>query len=374
EFVLLFKALKGWQEEAQKFLLTQSQQQLATLAVRVSRIREGRGIQVTVGEGENHDLLASLNHVLRDWSVSFAPWMRALSDGSIVPVVLNENETDQFWEYELPRLMSLGVSVEFPRGWSHVALTAMGHPDGVANLVSFSPEQLAQVNWDIALDNRQLSMDDLEKLAKTKESVVHVGTEWIVADTDLVERARRMYEKVRHQKMTLGRMLRYAIEEGPDDIQFRPPEQLAQAIESLKQPAAAIAEIPRFIGKLRSYQAYAVGWLQARLQVGVGVLLADDMGLGKTIEIIATLLYWWEEHPQDKPVLIICPLSVIRNWQQEWEHFSENVTVGCHVGSQRVSGGDWAPWAQQFDVVLTTYDVLARDHQFMKNVQWAGIV
>ncbi|MCY0882042.1 MAG: DEAD/DEAH box helicase, partial [Firmicutes bacterium] len=155
---------------------------------------------------------------------------------------------------------------------------------------------------------------------------------------------------------------------------FLPPQPLAQAIEALKQPAEAVTDIPRFLGTLRSYQAYAVGWLKARLEWGIGVLLADDMGLGKTVEIIAMLLSWWETHPQDTPVLIICPLSVIRNWEQEWEHFSQNVLVGCHVGSQRVTGDDWAAWTNKFDVVLTTYDVLSRDHQFMKEIHWAGII
>ncbi|MCY0881490.1 MAG: SNF2 helicase-associated domain-containing protein, partial [Firmicutes bacterium] len=212
EFGALARALKEWQEEAQRFLLAQSQQQVATLSVRVSRIREGRGIQITLGDEDNKDVLGSLGHILRDWSNYFAPWLRAMNQEEIVPVMLTEEETDQFWEYELPRLMGLGVTVEFPKGWSHASLKAMGRPDGVPNIIAFSPDQLTHVDWDIALNDRQLSMEDLEKLAQTKEPVVHIGAEWIVADTDLVERARRMYEKVRHQKMTLGRMLRYTME------------------------------------------------------------------------------------------------------------------------------------------------------------------
>ena len=71
-----------------------------------------------------------------------------------------------------------------------------------------------------------------------------------------------------------------------------------------------------FQGSLRPYQARGVSWLAFLEQWGLGACLADDMGLGKTIQLIAFLLHLQENGWLTDPVLLVCPTSVLGNWEK----------------------------------------------------------
>src|SRR5659263_179787 len=76
-----------------------------------------------------------------------------------------------------------------------------------------------------------------------------------------------------------------------------------------------------FEGVLRPYQVKGFSWLAFLQQYGIGACLADDMGLGKTIQLLALLLKG-KEDGNVGPVLLICPTSVVGNWQREAKKFA----------------------------------------------------
>ena len=104
------------------------------------------------------------------------------------------------------------------------------------------------------------------------------------------------------------------------------------------------AELPNSLRPgitLRPYQKQGFNWLAFLHRFGLNGILADDMGLGKTLQTLAILQRAKEQGEEKLPSLIICPTSVVRNWQSEAEKFFTNCPVILYTGaeSSRPSGG-----------------------------------
>jgi SNF2 family DNA or RNA helicase len=144
---------------------------------------------------------------------------------------------------------------------------------------------------------------------------------------------------------------------------------------------------------LRPYQIEGVQWMIKHYRNELGALLADDMGLGKTLQTIATLLFAKENkkntrinsktntgvqidifnaapkeeflHPLQ--AIIILPASLVYNWEAEWKKFAPAVTIYRHIGAKRHTD---VRLIRRFDVVLTTYQTVARDIELLEKIDW----
>ncbi len=142
-----------------------------------------------------------------------------------------------------------------------------------------------------------------------------------------------------------------------------------------------LAEVKRRLGdlvdRLRDYQIEGVRWLIAAAESGRGALLADDMGLGKTLQVLA-LLRWLKpvSNPvnnlmQSGPVLIICPTSLLGNWEAELQKFAPELRYKINHGIDRQLLEDNN---SIFDVILTTYSLLVNDLTEYCKINLAGLV
>src|SRR6185437_2267831 len=105
--------------------------------------------------------------------------------------------------------------------------------------------------------------------------------------------------------------------------------------------------------------------------------LADDMGLGKTVELISLLLHDREVKPENASfgqALLICPMSIIGNWQREVQRFAPSLKVMIHHGHERLSGEAFAEEARRHDVVITTYALVLRDREHLAALDWEYVV
>ena len=117
---------------------------------------------------------------------------------------------------------------------------------------------------------------------------------------------------------------------------------------------------------LRNYQKVGFRWLKTMSEYGFGGILADDMGIGKTIQMI-TLLEDEKQHHPDSISLVVCPSSLILNWQSEIEKFSELLTSIIITGSSeerkvRIQN------CRDYDIVITSYDYIKRDVEYYENI------
>src|SRR5690606_18459131 len=127
-------------------------------------------------------------------------------------------------------------------------------------------------------------------------------------------------------------------------------------------------ESPDFQGELRHYQRRGLAWMQFLAEVGLGGCLADDMGLGKTATTLAHLV----ERPG--PHLVVCPLSVVHNWEAEARRFTPGLSVLVHHGSGRSQGEPALFGLADADIVVTTYGLLPRDLDALAAVEWTTVV
>lgn len=110
---------------------------------------------------------------------------------------------------------------------------------------------------------------------------------------------------------------------------------------------------------LRSYQQHGLSWLQFLREFGLNGILADDMGLGKTLQTLAHIqLEKQRLGDQLPPCLVVCPTSLLHNWQHEASRFTPDLTVHIHHGSKRDSEE-----IQKADLVITSYGVIQRDFE-----------
>jgi SNF2 family DNA or RNA helicase len=128
-------------------------------------------------------------------------------------------------------------------------------------------------------------------------------------------------------------------------------------------------------GQLRPYQLYGFSWLQFHRSWGLGACLADDMGLGKTIQTIALLLQEKETRGSlPAPTLLVCPTSVVTNWQRELQRFAPSLTAMLHQGAERKRGDEFIQAVQGVDIVLTSYALVRQDSETLQAVNWFGVV
>jgi len=244
------------------------------------------------------------------------------------------------------------------------------------------------INYDLQLvmgegaTARTLTAADFEGLLAQKSPLVELDGEWITLQPADVRAAKTILQQQNDPtSLSVEDALRLSIGESQTlaklpVTQFQASGILQELIETLSNPQGVklIANPPGFIGELRPYQARGVGWLAFLERWGLGACLADDMGLGKTPQLLAFLLNLQSEDMLEKPVLIVCPTSVLSNWQHEIQKFSPQLKTLIHHGDRRKKGQPLVKQVKNQQVILTSYSLLQRDFSSLKLIDWQGLV
>jgi len=115
---------------------------------------------------------------------------------------------------------------------------------------------------------------------------------------------------------------------------------------------------------LRKYQRDGYRWLRTLDGYGMGGILADDMGLGKTVQVLSYLLAM-KEGGQALPSLIVCPASLVLNWQEECKKFTPQLAC-IAVDGDAAHRAELAKQWENADLIITSYDLLRRDEELYK--------
>ncbi|MGZ4673124.1 MAG: DEAD/DEAH box helicase [Ilumatobacteraceae bacterium] len=239
----------------------------------------------------------------------------------------------------------------------------------------------AIVNWTVVVDDTPVDEAVLERAAASGAGLININGRWVRLDRSDARRALANLAEHRrdHSELSPIELLRLAAElaivaEEPAAADDTTAVLAATGwLDDLLQglPDASLAEgvePPGFMATLRPYQRRGLGWLQFLHRVGLGGCLADDMGLGKTPTTLAHLV------ALPGPHLVICPLSVVRNWEAEAARFTPFMRVAVHHGTGRSDASTFANVVAQHDLIITTYHVAARDIETLKSVRWAVVV
>jgi len=292
----------------------------------------------------------------------------------------------------------------------------------------------ALVEWNMVIGDETISETELARAEAAGSTLLHTGDRWVRIDADQLRRQREKLDEFKATKSSVTplELLQLANDEGATedaptirvheagttvsndafsgdlgthladveigsdpsgresvgghDIGLSARDWVSALLEGLPDEELDEAtESAGFTGELRHYQRRGLSWMRFLASLGLGGCLADDMGLGKTATTLAHLL----ERPG--PHLVVCPLSVVRNWRNESNRFTPFFEVTVHHGSGRDRGinalvqaaerartGDEP--AEMFAIdperqlVITTYGLLPRDVEHLGAIDWSTIV
>ena len=251
----------------------------------------------------------------------------------------------------------------------------------------------ALVDWKLVVGDETISEAELARAAEAGATLLHTGHRWVRIDADELRRKRLQLNALKkdHSRVDPLELLQLANDDDSDDeralitLADDTPNEHAEPLDldwvrTLLDglPDDVLEEThesPDFTGELRHYQRRGLSWMQFLAKLGLGGCLADDMGLGKTATTLAHLL----ERPG--PHLVVCPLSVVRNWSSEAQRFAPKLEVQIHHGSTRSKSIGGAGEAEMLfasdperQLVITTYGLLPRDLEHLGAVEWSTVV
>jgi len=315
----------------------------------------------------------------------FPPLEAGLKSARPAGCSLNVEQAYTFMRETALLLESSGFGVLVPNvtGRLGVRVTVRSKEAPRGGLSMLSAESIFEYDWQLALGDEPLSEDEFERLAALKVPLVQVRGQWVELRPDQIRQAVEFWEKRQAAgEVSLPEALRMSLAGETTGRSGALPIN-AVAVEGwlndlLKQLAGGakmqpVPTPPDFRGVLRHYQSTGLAWLAFLRQWGLGACLADDMGLGKTIQVIALLLHERLGRVQPQPALLICPTSVVGNWQRELARFAPGLRVLIHHGAARQKD-TLGKQAGQHDVVISSYALLHRDEQLLTGIEWSDVI
>ncbi len=306
-----------------------------------------------------------------------------------------------------PVLEEAGFGVLAPPWWRSpktrlsLRLRAKTGSKVAASTGTIGLEGLCDIRWEAALGDDRLGLVELRQLARLKQPLVRLRGQWVeLHEEDLAAAITAVGKRgATAEQMSAGQVLRTAL--GLEQATGGLPVTTVDADGWLGELLAGaddrqLRSIPTpdgFAGELRPYQERGLSWLAFLDDLGLGACLADDMGLGKTAQLLALLVHErgrGSEAPKRRgttarakrhnplprlgPTLVLCPMSLVGNWQREATRFAPKLSVYVHHGSDRLDGKAFIRHAGGTDLVLSTYGLAARDQALLAEVAWRRIV
>ncbi|TGA97223.1 DEAD/DEAH box helicase [Sporolactobacillus shoreae] len=252
----------------------------------------------------------------------------------------------------------------------------------------FSLSSLINYDWRIAVGDIQLSVSEFRQLVSENQSFIRHEGEWIHLPMKRMVKAftemggvMEIFDKkpsvagalrldaLTHKKR--NKLIKVHLERGLDDY----------LNHIINKPSKIIPVPEGFSGQLRPYQKKGFTWLANLRHQRVGGCLADDMGLGKTVQAIAYLDHCKtlpaEPVPErmfQGPALVICPTSLVANWNHEFRTFSPELDIYTHHGASRLHGQLLEERLRSSDVMVTSYAIFTKESEALKQIYWKSVI
>jgi len=154
---------------------------------------------------------------------------------------------------------------------------------------------------------------------------------------------------------------------------WQPPQAWQSRSRALKEVGSleAAPVRPGFDAILRTYQRIGVAWLWHLYRHQLGGILADEMGLGKTLQALALIECIRNQDTSKHPALVVCPASIVENWQREAKRFTPNLKTIKHHGSKRAKE---PVILEECDIVITSYGTLRQDAELLGTMDWCVVI
>lgn len=335
------------------------------------------------------------------------PWLAMEDDADSLVKIKGELFEEEAWEFLSTAsevLLLFGIEILLPSWWEAVkdvkvrVKARVKSPEKGPSFVGL--DALMEFEWRLSINDVELTEEEFQRIIEQKRHLLRLGNQWVKLDPEFIKKIKSLMEKAEKRGMRvqdlIEQQLRYGdeepeeeflAEENDEDIFQRIQIDLHPRLRAFVETLTHLNKLPdqpvpkALKGKLRPYQRKGMSWLYFLRQYRFGAILADDMGLGKTIQLIGYLLLVREREQIAEPALIICPTTVLGNWQKELERFAPGLQVYVHYGPNRLKGEDFSAkigagnnLAGKPDVVLTTYTLAQLDFADLERIEWDAIV
>jgi SNF2 family DNA or RNA helicase len=296
---------------------------------------------------------------------------------------LDTSGAHQFLSQTAAALKNAGFSIQLPDWWTRKQkIKAKARVFGASNQGTlFGLGDLAQFDWQLALGGLPMSIDELEKLTQLKIPLIRWRGMWVELNPEQIAPVLSFFGK--GQESSNQDLIKLALGAAPlpEGVEFDGITGEGRIVDVIRQlqgqsDFTELAVDHRFNGELRPYQIRGMSWLAFLKELGFGACLADDMGLGKTVQTLAFVQKCWHEQPKNRkqPTLLVCPTSVIGNWQKEAKKFTPELKVLVHHGTDRLHSNRFAGAARASALVVTSYALLHKDYDDLAAVNWQSII
>ena len=304
-------------------------------------------------------------------------------------LLLDADELTDLLDHGLGALSAVGVDVFWPRGLRQelvprARIEVRSREGEGAPLMTgvFGPDALFEFDWRLLLSGDPLTDEEMTALAEANGPVIRLRDNWVVIDPETARRARLAIGKGGRGRRelkpvdALKAVLTGTIDHDSATVEVHPGATLEKIRDRIVD-AAQVSPLdppPGLQATLRDYQRRGLTWLAELTGAGLGACLADDMGLGKTLMLIALHLHRRDRGLATGPTLVVCPASLLGNWEAEIRRFAPGVLTRRFHGSQRDLGNLVPSGSTGAGFVLTTYGTMRADHETLAAVPWDLVV
>jgi hypothetical protein len=231
---------------------------------------------------------------------------------------------------------------------------------------------------EIVFGDQAVTITDVKKALAEKENFVKLGDgsigllpeDWINKYSLLLKMGEAKNGKLRIKKYhfsVLDELLADIDEEALQQELEQKKERLSEIISS---DYSSVPVPENLQAELRPYQLAGFQWLVFLNEAGWGGILADDMGLGKTVQALAFFMHSKAKTPGAK-FLVVCPTTLMYNWENEIKKFAPSFTHFIHHGPKRNAS---ARAFEPYDIIITTYGTMRSDIKIFKDIEFDHIV
>ncbi len=229
-----------------------------------------------------------------------------------------------------------------------------------------SLDDILDFSYEIAIGNDKISIEEFNKLVENSTGLIKYKNKYVLVDKNDSKKIFEQIAKANLKSMSRMELIHAAMSGQIDEYDFDYDDAFARVIKDFTKPVEV--SIPKDLkGELRPYQQIGLKWLWTNITKGFGACVADDMGLGKTIQVISLLLKMKEDGLLKKPVLVICPTTLMGNWMKELQMFAPTLDATIYHGAERQLDVN-------HDIILTTYAIMRIDVEELKKHTWGVII